>query len=126
MRTALFLLFPIILVSLALQPQLFHCEADSQVAALLDGMSQARWVSWIGDLSGEREVTTDSGEGRILTRSRFMMFEPGQTLSAFQYIQTVLKGLGFNLRENITVHTYNFTTFPLTTGTPSTIGKTSS
>jgi acetylornithine deacetylase/succinyl-diaminopimelate desuccinylase-like protein len=108
MRTALFLLFPIILVSLALQPQLFHCEADSQVAALLDGMSQARWVSWIGDLSGEREVTTDSGEGRILTRSRFMMFEPGQTLSAFQYIQTVLKGLGFNLRENITVHTYNF------------------
>lgn len=108
MRTALHLLFPIILVSLALQPQPYQCEEDPQVAALLDGMSQARWVSWIGDLSGEREVTTDFGEGRILTRSSFVMFEPGQRPSAFQYLQDELEEMGFRLGEDFQIHSYDF------------------
>ena len=108
MKIAIKLLFPIIIASLILQPQTYACNEDPRVAALLSEMRQNRWVNWIGYLSGEWEVKTDSGEGRIQTRSSFVMFEPDQVPSAFQYIQEELEELGYEAEEDFTVHTYDF------------------
>jgi len=108
MKILLRSLFPILLASLILQPQAFACEEDPHVQALLDQMNQPRWVDWIGALSGERMVTTHYGEGRILTRSSYVMFEPDQIPSAFQYLQDELEEMGYHPGEDFFIHTYAF------------------
>jgi hypothetical protein len=108
MKTFLRALFTVLLTNLIFQPQPYVCEEAPQVQALLDEMSQARWVNWIGDLSGEREIHTDTGKGRILTRSSFVMFEPDIIPSAFQYLQAELEEMGFTLGDDFIIHTYDF------------------
>ncbi len=103
------LLFLIAVFSNLVNPrQPYQCEKDPGVESLLTEMSQERWVNWIGSLSGEQEVHTDFGDGRILTRSSFVMFEPDHVPSAFQYVQDELEGMGFKSGEDITIHTYDF------------------
>ncbi len=108
MKGLLRVLFPLFLAGLLMQPQAYACEEDSSVQALLDEMNQTRWVQWIGDLSGEREITTEAGKGRILTRSSYILFEPGQVPSAFQYLQEELEDLGFTAEQDFSIHTYDF------------------
>ena len=108
MKLVLRVLLPLILASLILQPQVYTCDADPNVKALLDEMNQSRWIQWIGALSGKWPVSTKSGEGRILTRSSFVMFEPDEGPNAFQYVQEELEDMGFAAGEEISIHTYAF------------------
>lgn len=108
MKLVLRILLPMILAGLILQPQIDLCEADPQVAALLDEMHPTRWVQWIEFLSGQRPVTTEFGAGRIRTRSSFVMFEPDQVPNAFQYVQDELSDMGFMPDEDFFIHTYAF------------------
>ena len=108
MKAIFRILFPILLTSLALHPQAAACEREPQVQAMLNSMNQTRWVQWIRSLSGDQEVITDFGEGRILTRSSFVLFEPDRVPSAFQYLQDELEDMGFTPDEDFIIHTYDF------------------
>ncbi len=103
-----FLLSFILITGLTIQPQAYTCEEDPRVESLLDEMHQVRWVHWIRALSGDLPVTTESGSGRILTRSSLVMFEPDQIPSAFQYLQDELEEMGFISGEDFSIHTYDF------------------
>ena len=84
------------------------CTYHPVVADILSETQISRWTTWIAELSGEKSVNLSSGEGRILTRSSFVMFEPDQELSAFDYLKEVLIEMGFKEGQDFEVHTYNY------------------
>lgn len=100
--------FSLAFLSLILASTGVICDYDPLVADLLDEGSQDRWVDWIAALSGAEPIPTETGEAVISTRSSFVMFEPDQTPSAFQYLQEELTALGFTEGEDYTIHTYAY------------------
>jgi len=84
------------------------CTYDPIVADILSETQISRWTTWIAELSGEKPVKFSSGEGRILTRSSFVMFEPDQGPGAFEYLRENLMGMGFKEGQDFEVHTYNY------------------
>lgn len=81
---------------------------DPVVAQMLTESQSNRWVDWIAALSGEVPVRTADGEGRILTRSSYVLFEPEPAPSAFTYLQEELIRLGFTEGRDYFIHTYDF------------------
>ena len=81
---------------------------DPLVQSILMETQPDRWLNWIAALSGEKPVVTADGEGRILTRSSFVLFDPQRKPSAFDYLQEELTQLGFVEGQDFKVHTYNF------------------
>ena len=84
------------------------CTYDPIVADILSETQSSRWITWIAELSGEKSVKFSSGEGRIRTRSSFVMFEPDQGPGAFEYLRENLMGMGFKEGQDFEVHTYNY------------------
>ena len=81
---------------------------DPLVGSILMETQPDRWLNWIAALSGEKSVVTADGEGRILTRSSFVLFDPQRKPSAFDYLKEELTQLGFVEGQDFKVHTYNF------------------
>jgi len=89
-------------------PPAANCDHDPVVADLLAETRQNRWIDWIAHLSGEQPVQTAKGEGRILSRSSYVLFEPDQIPSAFNYLQEELANMGYVKGKDFEVHTYDF------------------
>lgn len=83
-------------------------DKDPIVAEILSETDQTRWMDWIGALSGAEPVHTSTGDGKILSRSSYALFEPDHVPSAFIYLQDELHGLGFKKDVDFEVHTYDF------------------
>jgi hypothetical protein len=98
----------LICLNLILSPLKSTGDYDPLIAEILNEGSQDRWVSWIAALSGAVPISTDLGEAVIQTRSSYVMFEPDQTPSAFQYVQDELQALGFKEGEDFLIHTYAY------------------
>jgi len=81
---------------------------DPVVAQMLTESQSNRWVDWIKALSGEVPVRTADSEGKILTRSSYVLFEPESAPSAFTYLQEELIRLGFTEGKDYFIHTYDF------------------
>lgn len=84
------------------------CDYDPVVADLLTETRQDRWIDWIASLSGEQPVQTNKGEGRIRSRSSYVLFEPDRIPSAFNYLQEELAAMGYVKGKDFDVHTYDF------------------
>ena len=98
----------LILTGLALTPVNQPLAYDPSVMSILGDMDQVRWMDWIAAFSGEKPIQTAQGEGRIRTRSSFVMFEPNTNPNAFTYLQETLMQLGFKPGIDFEVHTYDF------------------
>jgi len=85
-----------------------RADKDPIVAEILTEADQNRWIDWIAALSGAEPVHTSTGNGKILSRSSYILFEPDHVPSAFIYIQDELEGLGFKKGLDFEVHTYDF------------------
>ena len=97
-------------LNLLVSPNLpfFAIQYDPLVESILTETQPDRWLDWIASLSGEKPVKTAQGEGRILTRSSFVLFDPQRQPSAFDYLQEELGQLGFVKDQDFKIHTYNF------------------
>jgi leucyl aminopeptidase len=84
------------------------CGYDPLVVEILSLADRERWVNWIAELSGAEPVPINNGEAFIQTRSSYVLFEPGDDLSAFTYIQNELVNLGFIPGRDFTIHTYAY------------------
>lgn len=98
----------LICINLIVAPLKSTDEYDPLIAEILSEGSQYRWAKWIAALSGAEPISTDSGEAVIRTRSSYVMFEPNQSPSAFQYVQDELQALGLEEGEDFIIHTYAF------------------
>jgi len=52
------------------------CDYDPLVSEILNEANPSRWINWIKALSGAEPIQTQNGEGKILTRSSLVLFEP--------------------------------------------------
>ena len=98
----------ILLISPISATSSLSCGFDPLVADLLAETRTERWIHWIAALSGEQPVQTDLGEGRILSRSSYVLFEPDRIPSAFNYLQEELAAMGYVKGVDFEVHTYDF------------------
>jgi leucyl aminopeptidase len=101
-------LFSLVLMTSLVIPQVDACQYNLFVVEMLAEMQQMRWVHWIEALSGERPVSTSEGDGKILTRSNLVMFEPDRAPDAFTFIVETLQDMGFKDNQDYEIHTYNF------------------
>jgi leucyl aminopeptidase len=104
------LTFGLALVHLFITPSLSPSSNgyDPTVNKILSESDQTRWLDWIAELSGEVPIQTAEGEEKILTRSSFVLFEPGYSPSAFDYLEDELISLGFIEGRDYEIHTYDF------------------
>lgn len=104
-----FSLATVILASLIVPPiPDVECGYNPLVADLLTQTDQSRWVQWIAELSGAEPIQTTEGEATITSRSSLILFEPNYRPSAFDYVISELKQMGFAENTDYAIHTYDY------------------